>query len=55
LENILFPSDRYLKTVALGLKEVYNFNDEEFAEYLITKNGIKGKINKSDLIKKISL
>jgi len=42
LNNNIPPSKRYLKTVALGLKETYNMDNEEISEYLIEKNAIKG-------------
>lgn len=55
LSNVLPPSDAYLKTMVLGLKETYNLTDEIIAEYLMTKNGIKGNFTKSKLIKIIQL
>lgn len=55
LSNALKPSDVYLKTMALGLKETYHLTDEKIAEYLMTKNGIKGDFTKSKLIKIIRL
>jgi hypothetical protein len=55
LSNVLPPSDTYLKTMVLGLKETYNLTDEKIAEYLMTKNGIKGNFTKSELIKIIQL
>lgn len=42
LNNNIPPSKRYLKTVALGLKETYNMDNDEISEYLIGKNTIKG-------------
>ena len=38
------------KTVALGLKETYNMDNEEISEYLIGKNAIKGNFTKDNLI-----
>lgn len=52
LSNILPPSDAYLKTIALGLKETCNLTTEEITEYLITKEGVKGKLTKDELISK---
>lgn len=51
LSNIICPSDAYLKTIALGLKETYKLNEEEIADYLITKEGIKDSLKKDNLIK----
>jgi hypothetical protein len=42
LNNNIPPSKRYLKTIALGLKETYNMDNEEINEYLIERNAIKG-------------
>jgi len=50
LNNNIPPSKRYLKTVALGLKETYNMDNEEISEYLIGKNAIKGNFTKDNLI-----
>lgn len=50
LNNNMPPSKKYLKTVALGLKETYNMDNEEISEYLIGKNGIKGNFTKDNLI-----
>ena len=49
--NIICPSATYLKTMALGLKETYNFNKQEIADYLINKEGIKDSLKKDNLIK----
>lgn len=51
LSNIICPSDAYIKTIALGLKETYKFNEEQIADYLITKEGIKDSLKKDNLIK----
>ena len=48
--NNIPPNERYLKTVALGLKETYNMDNEEISEYLIGKNAIKGNFTKDNLI-----
>jgi len=50
LNNIKPPSERYLKTIALGLKETYNMSNEEICEYLIGKNGINRNFTKNNLI-----
>jgi hypothetical protein len=50
LNNILQPSEAYLKTIALGLKETYKFDNEEVANYLIEKIGIKGKLAKNEIL-----
>ncbi len=44
------PSNQYIKTIALGLKETYNMTNEQIAEYLITK----GDFTQTNLIKTIS-
>jgi len=53
LSNILRPSDNYIKTIAVGLKETYRFSDEEIIEYLISKEGMK-VIHKNELQKILS-
>jgi hypothetical protein len=53
LSNILRPSDNYLKTIAVGLKETYEFSNEEITEYLISKEGMKD-IHKNELRKILS-
>lgn len=50
LNNILQPSEAYLKTIALGLKETYKFSNEEVANYLIEKIGIKEKLTKDEIL-----
>lgn len=50
LDNVLLPSESYLKTIALGLKETYKFDNEEIANYLIDKKGIKGYLAKDKII-----
>lgn len=54
LSNIIRPSDAYLKTIALGLKETYKFSKQEIADYLIDKEGIKDHLTKDDLMKIIN-
>lgn len=44
------PSDGYLKTVALGLKETFNLTNENIAKYLIERSGIQGNFTKDKLI-----
>ena len=53
IKNILTPSDAYLKTIALGLAETYDFSQDEIADYLLDKTGIKGALGKSDILRKI--
>lgn len=50
LINIIPPSDAYLKTMALGLKETYNLSNERIAESLMEKEGIKGNFTMDKLI-----
>ena len=54
LSNILCPSDRYIKTIALGIKEAYNYNVEETAKYLIRKDGISDNLQKDQILKLIT-
>jgi len=54
IRNIISPSDAYLKTIALGLRETYDFSDDEIAEYLLDKTGIKGSLLKDDMLKTIA-
>ena len=49
LTNILQPSDTYIKTVALGLKETFGFGDDAIAAYLTEKEGLK-RFTKDTLI-----
>lgn len=51
LSNITCPSDAYIKTIALGLKDTSNFNDEEIVDYLIEKKGISGSQQKDAVLK----
>lgn len=50
LSNILLPSGNYLKTIALGLKETYGYNDNAIADYLIKKKGIRGLLTKDRIL-----
>ena len=45
------PSDNYLKTIAIGLKETFHLNKEQISEYLIEKPGIKDKLTKDKILK----
>jgi len=45
------PSEEYIKTIALGLKETDNWPSNKILRYLSTKAGVKGQINRDDLIK----
>lgn len=49
------PSKGYLRTMALGLKETYNLTDEEIAQYLMHKSGIKENFAKDELMDIITL
>ena len=42
LTNVLCPSDAYIKTIVLGLRETYNLTDKDIAQYLMDKDGIRG-------------
>ena len=50
IKNILPPSAGYLKTIAEGLRETYEFSDQEIAEYLFSLNGTDGNFERKDLI-----
>ncbi len=50
LTNINKPSDTYIKTIALGLKETYNFTDKKVVRYLIGKRGIKNSMRKGNML-----
>jgi hypothetical protein len=54
LGNTLCPSDNYIKTIAVGLKETYNFTVEEIVNYLIVKEGIRDNLQKEEMIKILS-
>ncbi len=51
LTNINKPSDTYIKTIALGLKETYSFTDKKVVRYLIAKRGIKDSIRKDNMLR----
>jgi len=44
------PSQGYLKTMALGLKETYDLTNEENAKYLMKKCGVRCKFNITELM-----
>ena len=50
LNNIKKPSDTYIKTIALGLKETYNFTGKKVVRYLIGKRGIKNSMRKDNML-----
>lgn len=47
--DILEPSDRYLKTIARGLRETFSFDANAFVNYLKDKEGIRENINEEKL------
>lgn len=49
-EKFITPSEKYLSTIILGLKEFYEYSDEEIANYLSNKPGIEGEYGKDGLI-----
>ncbi len=51
LKNVVPPSERYLKTIILGLKETYSMSNEEICSYLINKEGIKNYFTYDKLLK----
>ncbi|MDW8034515.1 MAG: hypothetical protein RMI79_06270 [Nitrososphaerota archaeon] len=44
------PSEGYLKTIALGLRETISWTAEEIFQYLEKKDGIKSKIDENKLL-----
>ncbi len=54
IRNIISPSDAYVNTIARGLRETYHFSDDEIADYLLDKTGIKGTVQKNDMLRKIA-
>ncbi len=49
LEPTMPPSPAYLKTIAMGLKETAGLSDEEIADYLLDKPGVRGRIRKHEI------
>jgi hypothetical protein len=45
------PSEEYLKCIIDGLKEAYELNAEEIAEYLVTKSGVKENYTTKETLK----
>lgn len=45
------PSEGYLKTIAVGLKETVNWTSEKIFQYLKGKDGIRGQIDEDELFK----
>jgi hypothetical protein len=43
------PSEAYLKTMALGLKETYNMNSENILKYLKDKEGVRNRYGEGEL------
>jgi hypothetical protein len=50
LANLIPPSEAYLKTIALGLKETCAWKNEEIANYLVGKKGIKGTLSRHKIL-----
>lgn len=50
-EPLVAPSNEYLKVIISGLKEIYSYTNQEIAQYLITKPGIKNHFLEDQLIK----
>lgn len=48
------PSDNYLKTMSIGLKETYHLDKKTTLEYLIEKPGIKNNMTKEKLLEIIN-
>jgi hypothetical protein len=51
LDNKLAPSEAYLKTLMLGLKETFNMSAKQIASYLLEKEGLKDNFRFEDLEK----
>ena len=43
------PSEEYLRTIALGLKETFSMTNEDIVRYLIKKDGISGNYSEEHL------
>ena len=54
LPNVLCPSDAYIKTIVLGLRETYKLSDKDIAQYLMGKDGIKGAHQRNSILKIIA-
>ena len=50
LPNVLCPSDAYIKTIILGLRETFELSDKEIAQYLMYKDGIKGTLQANAIL-----
>lgn len=50
LTNIRCPSDAYIKTIALGLRETYGFTDKAIVDYLLGKTGIEGILKEDEVL-----
>ena len=48
-EPFTAPSEGYLQTIALGLREAYGLGSDEICEYLMKKAGVKGNYEKETL------
>jgi hypothetical protein len=48
---VLPPSEAYLKTIALGLRETCKRDNEAIADYLAGKKGIKGLLSKDEILR----
>jgi len=51
LNNILPPSETYLKTLIEGLRESFNMRLEDAVDYLMKLDGVKEKMQRKDLLK----
>lgn len=49
-EKFTTPSEEYILTIILGLKESYRYSDKKIANYLSNKPGIEGEYGKDKLI-----
>ena len=50
LRNILPPSEVYLKTIALGLKETFGWDPKSIADYLAGRAGISSYLDRKRLL-----
>lgn len=50
IQRLLPPAIRYLKTIAVGLKEAYHYSNNAAADYLISKQGISGYFPKEKIL-----
>lgn len=48
------PSKNYIKTIAIGLRETYHFDDKHISQYLLKKPGIENNLSEEEICNIIS-